>query len=572
MIPDLIWKGFAMTIVNPILKGMHPDPSWIWDDARNQAVLVNSTMEMTPGLPLHVSDDLEHWTLLGHAVDEGMARRLLLPYVEDSGGLYAPTLRIIRGRYVIACTVSRLDEAKARADGVDEAVLERFRRSEGNFIIEADALEGPWRGPYWIDGARGADPDVFEDIDGAVFWLQVTLAPFPKWPGQTEITMRRIDPDSWRFTRSQLEDDHIDSTIVWNGQMVGGVWAEGPHLLRRGDYVYLITAEGGTSRDHCEMAMRVYAPEGLWHAVECFVRQGGGNLREDNELDVTGPMRHLFMSDCKNPILTHRHLGNRYPVQCVGHADMMWHPRLGWWLVCLGTRQTATSDGRSLNFVGRETFIAPVEWQEDAETILGELPPDVPHEGNPDRDKLCAAWPVVAPGLGRLPREIPESSDTISAPLEWPEAASRAAAADSTLKEFAPWHSTEMPLKVRLDPTWLYWRLEDDAVVVPLEDGRPVRFRLDDRHYAEFAVTDMTQCRQGAASETGAAIAWTVVNGDAIDCGSVAIHGPAAVRFHSGALSLAGPRDQGEDLQWDASFLSTECGGSFTGILVGVPA
>lgn len=560
-----------MTIVNPILRGMHPDPSWIWDDARNQAVLVNSTLEMTPGLPLHVSDDLERWTLVGHAVDEEMARRLLLPYVEDSGGLYAPTLRVIRGRYVIACTVSRLDEAKARADGVDEAVLERFRRSEGNFVIEADAVEGPWRGPYWIDGAEGADPDVFEDVDGAVFWLQVSLAPSPKWPGQTEITMRRIDPDCWRFTRSRLEGDHIDSTIVWNGQMVGGVWAEGPHLLRRGDYVYLMTAEGGTSRDHCEMAMRVYAPDGLWHAVEDFVRQGGGELRGDNELDVTGPVRRLFIPDCKNPILTHRHLGNRYPIQCVGHADMMRHPWLGWWLVCLGTRQTATSDGRSLNFVGRETFIAPVEWQEDAETILVELPPDVPHDGNPDRDKLCASWPVVAPGLGRLPREIPKPPEVVAEAGGRLEAAC-AAAADSELKAFAPWRSKEMPLHVRLDPTWLYWRLEDDAVAVPLEDGRPVRFRLDDRHYAEFVVTAMPERRQGEALESNASAAWTVVNGDDIDRGSLAIPAPAAVRFHSGSLSLGVQRGEGDGLQWDASFLSTECGGSFTGILVGIPA
>ncbi|NEG69536.1 glycoside hydrolase family 43 protein [Bifidobacterium choloepi] len=570
-----------MTIFNPILRGMHPDPSWIWDETRNQAVLVNSTFEMTPGLPLHVSNDLEHWTLVGHAVDDDMARRLLLPYVEDSGGLYAPTLRVIHGRYAIACTVSRLDVDKARAAGVDEASLERFRRAEGNFVIEADHLEGPWRGPYWISGARGADPDLFEDIDGSVFWTQTALAPFPKWPGQTEITMHHIDPERWSFTCSQLEDDHIDGTIIWNGEMIGGVWAEGPHLIRRGDYVYLMTAEGGTSRDHCEMAMRVYAPNGLWNAVDDFVRHGGGDMRSDSELDVTGPARRLFTPDCKNPILTHRHLGNRYPVQCVGHADFIEHPTLGWWLVCLGTRQTAMADGRSLNFVGRETFIAPVEWQSDAETMFAPpLLPDVPHDGDPDRDKLCASWPVVAPGLGRLPFVIQAEGESVATDvMAVANAEATATTGDPML--FTPWTSDEPSLRVRLDPDWRYWRLSDDDVVVPLEEGRSIRFRLDDSHYAEFTSTspqvESTRSREGndGVADTGRissrAVEWTVANGNDIDRGTLVVDDPVTVRFGSGLLSLAVSDRQWNCLEWDGSFLSTESGDSFTGILVGIP-
>ena len=42
--------------------------------------------------------------------------------------------------------------------------------------------------------------------------------------------------------------------------------AEAPHLYRVGDYVYLMTAEGGTSFEHSEMAMRIYAPHGLLRA------------------------------------------------------------------------------------------------------------------------------------------------------------------------------------------------------------------------------------------------------------------------------------------------------------------
>lgn len=48
------------------------------------------------------------------------------------------------------------------------------------------------------------------------------------------------------------------------------VWAEGPHLYRVGDYLYLMTAEGGTSFEHSEMIMRTHAPRGFAVALGRF--------------------------------------------------------------------------------------------------------------------------------------------------------------------------------------------------------------------------------------------------------------------------------------------------------------
>lgn len=48
------------------------------------------------------------------------------------------------------------------------------------------------------------------------------------------------------------------------------VWAEGPHLYRVGDYLYLMTAEGGTSFEHSEMIMRTHAPRGFAAALGRF--------------------------------------------------------------------------------------------------------------------------------------------------------------------------------------------------------------------------------------------------------------------------------------------------------------
>ena len=80
-------------------------------------------------------------------------------------------------------------------------------------------MTGPWRGPYWVAGAEGIDPDIFEDGDGTVWWTQTRPALHPQWDGQTEIWTQPIAPGTWTL------QDH--KTVIWRGYGMDAVWLKG---------------------------------------------------------------------------------------------------------------------------------------------------------------------------------------------------------------------------------------------------------------------------------------------------------------------------------------------------------
>lgn len=550
-------------IVNPVLRGMYPDPSWMWDGRSEHVAIVNSSFELVPGLPIHMSDDLAHWRLVGPAVDEDMARRLLLRFVLDSGGLYAPTLRRIAGRYVIVCTVARLDFEAAAQAGVDPAVLGAVRASQGNFVLEADALEGPWRGPYWVVGAEGIDPDVFEDVDGAVYWTQTRPAKHARWRGQTEVWTQRIDPATWRLCTAHDADGDYGKTVIWSGYGVEAVWAEGPHLYRLGDWVYLMTAEGGTSFDHSEIIMRASAPDGLGLAMAATLeRMRASDVRtrapRADERSVVGCRVRLFHPDSKNPFLTHRHLGTGERVQCVGHADLLHHPRLGWWAACLGSRETPTAGHGALSFLGRETFVAPVDWQRDpARWSL-----DDGDVGVRDDDP---GWPVLAGGAGRLAQTLRVDAadgrphDMRMGPCE----------ACAVIDARAPFDaSRDDVVTVRMDGGVVYRRMPEDRCVVLCPSQGTVHMRQDGRHALHVTTDGGVSVRwaldEGDGRRMGAA---TVPDGTSRQVMLVFVGGE--VRMVMADEATQAWRARPIDVV-DVAALSTEWSGGFVGCLIGV--
>lgn len=302
---------------NPILPGCHPDPSICRVGA--DYYLVTSTFEYFPGLPVFHSTDLAHWEPLGHVIDR--AGQLDYSGIASSGGLYAPTIRHHDGRFWVVCTlVDREDASRG-----------------GNFLVTATDPAGPWSDPVWLD-ADGIDPSLFFDDDGRA-WLHGTrLAPEPQWPDQTEVWVRELDLTTLALVGPR--------TVIWNGAMLGAVWAEGPHLYKIDGTYYLLAAEGGTDFHHCV----------------CVARSAS----------VTGP----YESNRCNPVLTHRHLGRGADVVGVGHADLVQAGDGNWWAVFLGMRPY----GGYHYPLGRETFLVPVVFED--------------------------AWPVFMPGVGSVPGQV----------------------------------------------------------------------------------------------------------------------------------------------------------------------
>ena len=122
---------------------------------------------------------------------------------------------------------------------------------------------------------------------------------------------------------------------------------EGPHIFKKDGRYYLITANGGTEDGHSEWIYRSdTGPMGPWSPGPTSTEGGGGQ--------VINPM--IYNAD-------HRE------IQCTGHMDMVEGADGRWWAVFLGVRPRWTGEAGKKgqpqqSQLGRETCIAPVEWQD----------------------------------------------------------------------------------------------------------------------------------------------------------------------------------------------------------------
>ncbi len=85
----------ANQYLNPIIPGFNPDPSIV--RCGDDYFLATSTFEYFPGVPIYHSQDLISWDLIGHALTRPI--QLNLTSQAPSTGIFAPTLRYVKGRF-----------------------------------------------------------------------------------------------------------------------------------------------------------------------------------------------------------------------------------------------------------------------------------------------------------------------------------------------------------------------------------------------------------------------------------------------------------------------------------------
>lgn len=327
-------------IANPILPGFNPDPSIcrVGDDY----YIVTSSFAFFPGLPIYHSRDLVNWKIIGHAINHNNINKFKLDGIGDNDGVWAPTIRYHDGTFYISATMWR---------------------AGGNFIITTKNPESDWSEPIWVPDAQGIDPALFWDDNDKSYYIGNRYDFKQKWQGQTGIFIQEIDLKNIVMDTVQEKKSGIsfeaptyklkgDSKIISHGHAANAKYAEGPHIYRIKDIYYLLMAEGGSGQHH---AITVHTSHSLF-----------------------GP----YVPQHINPVLTHRHLGDNYPIQNIGHADLVQTRTGEWYAVCLGNRMLPTTNGSNKLVcpIGRETWLTKADIQN------GQI--------------------IMAPGIGRIETEI----------------------------------------------------------------------------------------------------------------------------------------------------------------------
>ncbi|NLK22077.1 MAG: glycoside hydrolase family 43 protein [Epulopiscium sp.] len=298
---------------NPIIPGFYPDPSIC--RVGEDYYLVTSTFSYFPGVPIFHSKDLVNWGQIGNVLDRNS--QVNLDGGGHSAGIFAPTIRYHEGTfYMITTNVS----------------------GGGNFIVTAKDPKGPWSEPYFLEGAEGIDPSLFFDDDGRAYYVGTReKKEGAKYYGDNEVWLQELDLNTMKLV-GQIH-------IIWEGALVNAAWPEAPHIYKKDGYYYIMIAEGGTGPDH---------------AVTI------GRSKKINDYYEGYP---------SNPILTHRHLGQEYPIVNVGHGDLIETSNGEWFMVVLASRPY----GGYYRNLGRETFMVPLIWEN--------------------------GWPVINPGKGIIEEE-----------------------------------------------------------------------------------------------------------------------------------------------------------------------
>jgi beta-xylosidase len=300
------------TYLNPVLRGNYADPSII--RVGEDYYMVNTSYQYVPGLIVWHSLDLVNWEPVGAVLHQ------------CNGNVWAPDITYHNGLFYVYFP----------ADGT-------------NWVSYAEDPRGPWSKPVDL-GTRFIDPGHVVGPDGKRYLHlsdghMVQLAD----DGLSVVGEVKKVYDPWRYP-----DD-------WE---VEAFSPEGPKLLRKDGYYYMIIAVGGTAgpaTSHMVAASRSRTPWGPWEHSPY------------------------------NPIIRTWSREERWWSQ--GHGSLIDTPEGRWYMI-----YHAYEGG--FHTLGRHTMLVPIEWTADGWFKVPDgVQPDQPlpmprqvaekvHYGMPQQDRF----------------------------------------------------------------------------------------------------------------------------------------------------------------------------------------
>ena len=268
-----------------IFPGDYPDPTILRDGA--DFYMTHSSFTYFPALLIWHSTDLVNWEPIARAVEDG------------DYSIFAPDICKVDGKYYIYYPTSTGE----------------------NYVVYADKPEGPWSKPVKLD-VGGIDPGHVVAEDGNRYLYTNNGFVTPLTPdGLAAAGKPKKVYDPWEFPAE------------WETE---GVWLESPKLFKRGDWYYLVSAEGGTAgppTSHMVVVARSKSALGPW------------------ENSPHNPLVHTYSAD--------------EVWWSKGHGTLIDDAAGNWYVVYHAYRN-------GYHTLGRSTIIESVEWTKDGWPVLVE--------------------------------------------------------------------------------------------------------------------------------------------------------------------------------------------------------
>ena len=211
-------------IKNPILSGFNPDPC-ICRKGEDYYMAVSS-FEWFPGIPIYHSKDLKNWELYTHVLtDDSVVDLKKLP---SAKGIWAPCLTYCEEEDLFYVVYGVMNSMNARYFDVD------------NYLITAKDIKGPWSEPVYIHSS-GFDASILHDDDGRKYIVSLEWETREGYEKPGAICMVEYSKEKKEIVGYPKR--------IWSGGTDRGC-IEAPHLTKRGDYYYIMCAEGGTGYGH----------------------------------------------------------------------------------------------------------------------------------------------------------------------------------------------------------------------------------------------------------------------------------------------------------------------------------